>query len=239
VRFVADAGMPCVVDQSDAALRQGGHIGSAEDQMMTFGRVVDVYELSLTGAQTYYFALHRLSGESDIALEIFPGVAGGIYARGESSGGASMPMNADLDTLTYTTSGGGYHPLVVYRSSGSGAADTEVSYTLVWGPDPVVDVPEGNLASYELVFEGVTPNPMMQSGRVRFTLAERGEVRLSVFDLRGRRVGTLLNEIQEPGPHSIRWDGRGSDGSRLGAGVYWVRLEVDGQSFAKRVVLLE
>jgi hypothetical protein len=62
---------------------------------------------------------------------------------------------------------------------------------------------------------------------------------LNLFDLRGRLVSTLVEGTMEPGPHSVSWDRRGQDGRGLGAGVYWMRLEAEGQEIVKRVVLLE
>jgi hypothetical protein len=238
VRFQANVGESYTADQSDAALRQGNQGGIYENQLMTYGRIVDVYELALTGGQTYYFALHRLSGEPDIAFELFPGASGWVYARGGSNDGGSGPMSPGTDTLTYTTTESGYHPLVVYRTNGTAATELEVRYTLQWGPEPVVDVPEGEIPDFRLAFHGVVPNPMTASGRVLFTLAERGNVRLAVYDLRGRRVGSVLDGTREPGPQSIVWSGQGLSGRRLGAGIYWLRLETAGQVFTKRAVLL-
>jgi hypothetical protein len=226
-------------DLSDATDRQGGHAGSYTDRVLSFHRLTDVYELFLSAGQTYYVVLKRQSGTSDIAFEIFPATAGGVYRRGESPGGLgqSLAMTADLDTLAYTTTETGYYPVVVYRENGNDIPD-EIYYSFSWGPGPLVDVPEDVAPMHDLAFHGVSPNPMMERGRVQFTLAERGDVRVTVFDLRGRSVGILLDETREPGPHSIHWDGRGSDGGRLGAGIYWLRLETGGRAITRRVVLL-
>jgi flagellar hook assembly protein FlgD len=79
---------------------------------------------------------------------------------------------------------------------------------------------------------------MTENARISFTLAERGSVRLTVFDLRGRRMRTLLDETMEAGPQSPVWDGRAEDGRRVGSGIYWVRLEAADRVFTGRLAVI-
>ena len=72
------------------------------------------------------------------------------------------------------------------------------------------------------------PNPLRGSATVRFDVAAEGAVRVEAFDLSGRRVATMLDSRLTPGRYSVRWDGRKSDGTRLGAGLYFVRLSAPG-----------
>src|SRR4030095_9316052 len=53
------------------------------------------------------------------------------------------------------------------------------------------------------------PNPFRAQATLPFVLARAGRVRLEVFDLRGRKVATLLDGVREAGPQSARWDGKG------------------------------
>ena len=73
----------------------------------------------------------------------------------------------------------------------------------------------------------VAPNPLGASASVRFTLPEAARVRLSVFDVRGREVRTLVDGPRPAGPHAVDLE-RGS----LPAGVYLVRLGVEGRTAA-------
>ena len=77
----------------------------------------------------------------------------------------------------------------------------------------------------------VSPNPLRAGGRVTFELARPGRVRLDLYDVAGRRVAPLLDETRSSGAHTVRLDGR-----RLAAGVYFTRLEVEGQVEVTRVV---
>ncbi len=85
------------------------------------------------------------------------------------------------------------------------------------------------------------PDPFTPAGgtlRLALRLPVAGRARVSVFDLGGRRVATLMDEHAAAGEHALRWDGRGTAGGRLGAGVYLLRLEAAGHAETRRVVLL-
>jgi len=79
------------------------------------------------------------------------------------------------------------------------------------------------------------PNPAHSSAMIRFALPEAGPVTLSVYDIQGRRVATLLDHVfQEPGRHDVpvRTD-------RWKPGVYLYRLEAGGRSATRKMVVVE
>jgi hypothetical protein len=78
------------------------------------------------------------------------------------------------------------------------------------------------------------PHPVVSRTTVRFVLAERQRVRLSVHDARGRRVGTLVDGDRAAGSHALTWDPRASN---LPAGVYFLRLETASGVWARKVVV--
>ncbi len=84
----------------------------------------------------------------------------------------------------------------------------------------------------------VFPNPATSS-RVSFGLPRAANVDLAVFDLAGRKVATLAKGAFTAGTYSRTWDGSGNGGSRLGAGVYFIRLMVGGETYNQRAVLLD
>lgn len=68
------------------------------------------------------------------------------------------------------------------------------------------------------------PNPLRGASTVRFDLARAADVKLELFDLSGRRIGTLADAPFAAGSYSVRWDGRLSSGRSAGAGLYFVRM---------------
>jgi hypothetical protein len=82
------------------------------------------------------------------------------------------------------------------------------------------------------------PNPFNPTTTIDFELTKPGSVRLAVFDARGALVRMLANRWMPAGPQSAAWDGTGTRGVRVGSGVYLYRLEAEGASIVRRMVLL-
>jgi DNA-binding beta-propeller fold protein YncE len=81
------------------------------------------------------------------------------------------------------------------------------------------------------------PNPAHRSARLELSLPRAAWVRLAVLDLQGREISMLVNERLRPGRHFRSWDGTHGAG-RAAAGVYFVRMEVEGSAWVRRLVLL-
>jgi hypothetical protein len=82
------------------------------------------------------------------------------------------------------------------------------------------------------------PNPFNPATEIRFLVPEGGAGSLAVYDLRGARVATLLAGRLEAGPGRVVWDGRDDDGLEAASGVYFMRLEVNGNSAVRKMVLI-
>lgn len=81
------------------------------------------------------------------------------------------------------------------------------------------------------------PNPMRTSITLAFDLPNPADVVLTVFDAGGRSVAVLLRKPLGPGRHEVIWDGRDAGGSGLPTGVYFCRLEADGQALTRKLLL--
>ncbi|MBI1798041.1 MAG: T9SS type A sorting domain-containing protein, partial [Candidatus Eisenbacteria bacterium] len=81
------------------------------------------------------------------------------------------------------------------------------------------------------------PNPFVQQTQVTFELPRESAVRLAAFDISGRRVQTLYEGSASAGAHHLDWRARSAAGGRLQAGVYFLRLEVDGKTLMRKVTL--
>ena len=78
------------------------------------------------------------------------------------------------------------------------------------------------------------PNPFRTATTITYRLPRRARVTLAVYDVRGRRVRTLVSRHQPAGRHTTTWDGRDADGAPLAAGVYLYQLHIDGAVVASR-----
>jgi hypothetical protein len=78
------------------------------------------------------------------------------------------------------------------------------------------------------------PNPFNPTTKIQFTIVNRQLTMVKVFDLVGREVGTLVNEVKEPGTYTVQFDG-----SNLASGVYIYVLQQGSQRVSKPMTLLK
>lgn len=78
------------------------------------------------------------------------------------------------------------------------------------------------------------PNPARAAVTVPFQLAEPGKVRIAVYDLLGREVAILVDEVFEAGSYEVAW----AEASALAAGVYLVQFEAGSTSRTQRLTLV-
>lgn len=81
------------------------------------------------------------------------------------------------------------------------------------------------------------PNPANPRTVITFSLEAGEEIVLSVFDVRGRRISTLVDGVTSPGTHEVVWNGRGSNGMTVASGVYLIQLQT-GRGFATSIVTI-
>jgi hypothetical protein len=90
-------------------------------------------------------------------------------------------------------------------------------------PETALPAPQG------LRLGPAAPNPSRGEAIIHFALPVAGAVRLSVFDVAGRRVTGTGSSTLPAGAHTWSWDGRDAAGRLAPAGVYVVRLEAGGE----------
>ena len=82
------------------------------------------------------------------------------------------------------------------------------------------------------------PNPFTPTTSIPYGLPERAWVTLDIFDIKGRRICTLVNESQERGFKSVPWDGRDGAGAAVPSGVYFYRLHAGSSTETRKMVLV-
>ena len=147
-----------------------------------------------------------------------------IRVVGHSGSEVAGPALSPDGTRLYFSSQRGPTP------GGNNGVTFEVTGPWICDPtsiDEIPDFPQLKLA--------VAPNPFRSETRLAFSTAAAGAVRLSVYDVRGRRVRALIDAHRPAGDHSWFWDGTNDRGQRVAAGIYLIRLESGGAVTAKKV----
>jgi hypothetical protein len=95
-----------------------------------------------------------------------------------------------------------------------------------------------DLPAARLAFEPNRPNPFVTGTVFAFALPAAGDVRLSIYDVRGRRVAMPVDGPRAAGRHTVTWEGRDAAGARLCPGAYFARIEYAGRSEVRKIVLV-
>ena len=81
------------------------------------------------------------------------------------------------------------------------------------------------------------PNPFNPETNISFTLPERTQVTLIIYNILGGRVKTLVNRDMEAGIHTIHWDGADGSGNSIASGIYFYKLSAGDFTATKKMVL--
>ena len=82
------------------------------------------------------------------------------------------------------------------------------------------------------------PNPFNPETTISYELPEQAAVNLTIYDMKGETIITLINNSVSAGNHRIKWDGNDSSGQLVQAGVYFCRLTAGGTEETIKMVYL-
>ena len=102
-----------------------------------------------------------------------------------------------------------------------------------------IDPPHGfEVTPSAFALDGNYPNPVRAQTTIAFDLPEQTDVTLSVYDVMGRKVATLVDQSMPAGSHDVAWQGRGQNGQALASGVYFVRLQAGERMAIRRLTIV-
>ena len=124
----------------------------------------------------------------------------------------NAPDTADPSTII----GGG---AIVIRTGGGTAA---------LQPNDDGETQGGGVLRYAL--SRAEPNPLATDTQIRYSVPEPSRVRLTVFDISGREVRTLVDDLRDAGLYTARWNGEATDGTRVDGGIYFMQMRAAGSA---------
>lgn len=126
-----------------------------------------------------------------------------------------------------------YYVVVVYQQGESvGSAPVEFAYPYVPGDDP------GTPALVTKLYQNY-PNPFNPSTTIMFDLAKGGNVKLSVYNLKGQLVKVLSQDYRSSGTHRLVWDGRDANNRSVSSGVYFYRLQTPELTSTRKMLMVK
>jgi hypothetical protein len=137
------------------------------------------------------------------------------------------------DSVAYAVIGGA--DLAELQAS----ADTARFY-LGWESTGLADGPgDGGFSRRALALYQNSPNPVGAQTRIQYSLPTAGQVTLSIYNLAGQLVQTVVSGFQEAGLHSCGWNCRDTRGATASSGVYFYRLTTAERSLTRRMVVVK
>jgi hypothetical protein len=83
------------------------------------------------------------------------------------------------------------------------------------------------------------PNPFNPQTMIRFAVPSSQPVKLAIYDVRGQRVRTLVDDVVAAGRHEVVWQGRDDGGRQVASGTYFYRLQTDGGQQVRKMLLVK
>jgi hypothetical protein len=119
-------------------------------------------------------------------------------------------------------------------SNSSGDPIGDYIYTTSFVTTLVVSGIDDNARTPNALALGNYPNPFNAQTNIIYELPNSGHVELSVYNITGQRVATLVDSYQDAGAKTINWDGAG-----VPSGIYFYRLTFDGRTHSQKMTLLK
>ncbi len=156
---------------------------------------------------------------------IYAGTVNGMY-RSTSGGSTWDSMGLDGERIT---SLGIYPDAYLYAGTYSGG---------MYRWDLSVGIAEQDLTEQRKSIFAL-PNPTRGRTTIHYSLPKATHVNLSIYDIQGRLICTVINEVQPAGKHTALWNAVDKRGIQVSAGIYFYRLATEETTQAQKIILLK
>jgi photosystem II stability/assembly factor-like uncharacterized protein len=129
--------------------------------------------------------------------------------------------------------------LVLNGNELSGWAVGRNGSILKYRKELITDIEVDKNLRREIVLWQNYPNPFNPTTIIRYDLPGTGRVVLTIYNMKGQKVKTLVNKIQTPGKKVVAWDGRDDFGNLVSTGIYIYRLQAGIQIKTKKMLFLK
>ncbi|MGB7063090.1 MAG: S8 family serine peptidase [Candidatus Zixiibacteriota bacterium] len=231
------------VDQNTATHTQSS--GNGFDKVSQIS-VIGRYDVEVTGVEL------KIEFDPDQVTMLDPQLSpltGGLQLFAGAEDGTQRIGMVDLSGTNYFPPGEG--TLITLRARGSDLSSIEIKKATLVDLDarPLavelsgelnLDVAKGSESRPQrFSLSQNYPNPFNPRTSIRYALPQDAQVRLTIYNVLGQKVATLLDEPQSAGFKTIWWDGKDADGYEVSSGVYFYRLTAGEFSEVKKMMMVK
>jgi hypothetical protein len=183
------------------------------------------------------------AGYHSVALSTPPDIASGnaIYAVVKFTNATygypvvsdnQSPVESGKTYMSFSGSSG------TWLDMGSGYAN-DIGIRIRTSPTLIVDADDIHDSSpSDFSLSHNYPNPFNPATTIEYELRKESHVDISIYNLLGQKVSTVVDGVKSAGEHSARWDGTDYDGKHVPSGVYFYRIASRGYTDSKKMLLL-
>jgi len=223
---------------------------TAVDMALTYSAGVTLKEVTFNGTRVEYFDLklyHNDAAKRTVIIGLVnqaspdrkPELAAGDGPVANLVFTVDNPSVTSVKLEATTTQNPNHSMLFVYRDVKDGTTQfrkeeprfDQVSVALAGGFDSGLPT--------EYALEQNYPNPFNPSTNINFALPKAGNVTVSVYNVLGQEVTTLVNGELPAGSHTVVWDGRNGSGTVVSSGIYFYKIAAGDFNQTKKMMMLK
>lgn len=183
------------------------------------------------------------------ATNTVSGVSNGItYVKQTGTGSYAGTANGPVSwNFSWTAPAAGTGKVIFYVSgiaandngSASGDYGYHISHEVPEKATSVSDNADGSTGPDLFVLHQNYPNPFNLATSISYSLQKAGFVNLTIYNVLGQKVRTLIDQTQPAGNYSVHWDSKDQKGRVVPGGVYFYILKAGDFSSSRKMVLLK
>jgi len=147
---------------------------------------------------------------------------GYCYLKLSESGDKALPVNCRVKTATFDDYQAKVRELETLYSFYPKTQDENIS-----------SIPD------KLIVHSNYPNPFNPTTTISFSIPNKNKVELSIYNMKGQKVKTLLNTRLEKGEHFVVWNGKDKNNKSVASGLYFYKLTSGKEVAVKKMLLLK
>lgn len=164
-----------------------------------------------------------------------------LYKAGEAGtklfsdpdGDPLIPTDPMVYDLSYS------NPTLLTASTSGGPVGDLTWFNGGYGANDMSPVTHNNARAESFTLQQNYPNPFNPETQIKFNLNKPADVQLTVYNMLGQKVRTLVSEMKAAGSHSVRFDGLNDRGHRLSSGMYIYQLQAGDIKETKKMMLMK
>lgn len=225
----------------------------AMDIPLEWSKGVTLTSVSFEKSRVDYFdaKIANIDAENN---RVVIGLISMVYGQKEAlkpGDGAIAELNFRLDDVTlekfeinpFVSKSPGHKLSLVYNNWDTGKPVVDnIAPQLEGNTIPLTKNPSGSAAGIVPATYSLGqnyPNPFNPATTIAYSVKTAGQVNLSIFNILGQEVRSLVNEFRDAGNYSAYWDGHDDSGTEVASGVYFYRIKSGDFNDIKKMVLMK